>query len=96
MMSRSGVLMLSVLPEAHTHLLEALRQRAIPVEFARSGAHALRKLRQRYRTEDVARLYQIEIIKLRVQIQEMSRIDHAVLSAGTAEQESSDTMTPHA
>jgi hypothetical protein len=38
---------------------------------------ALRKRQQRDRTEDVARLYQLEIIKLRMQIQEMSRIDHA-------------------
>ncbi|HTM57858.1 MAG TPA: hypothetical protein VL123_05525 [Candidatus Udaeobacter sp.] len=43
--SRAGVLLLSVLPEGHTPLLEALRQRAIPVEVARSGRHAVRKLR---------------------------------------------------
>jgi len=34
----------------------------------------------------VARLYQIEIIKLRMQIQEMTRIDHDVANAA------SDTM----
>ena len=42
---RSGVLLVSVLPEGHERLLEALRQHAIPVEVARSGRHALRKLR---------------------------------------------------
>jgi hypothetical protein len=39
---------------------------------------ALRKRQQRRRAEEVARLYQLEIIKLRMQIQEMARIDHAV------------------
>ena len=60
------------------------------LRFARSGwadaaAHrefvrianrlALRKRQQRARTEDMARLYQLEIIKLRMQLQEMTRID---------------------
>ena len=39
---------------------------------------ALRKRRQRFRPDEVARLYQLEIIKLRMQIQEMSRIDRAM------------------
>ena len=39
---------------------------------------ALRKRRQRFRPDDVARLYQLEIMKLRMQIQEMSRIDRAM------------------
>jgi hypothetical protein len=36
---------------------------------------ALRKRQQRTRAEDVARLYQLEVIKLRMQMQEMSAID---------------------
>ena len=50
----------------------------------------------RSRTDEMARLYQVEIIKLRMQIQEMSRIDHAIdhARAGHAaeEQVPSDTM----
>ena len=45
MANQTGVLLLSVLPEGHTSLLEALRQRGIPSEIARSGRHAVRKLR---------------------------------------------------
>jgi len=45
-------------------------------EFVRlANEIALRKRRQRFRSDDVARLYQLEIMKLRMQIQEMSRID---------------------
>jgi hypothetical protein len=48
-------------------------------EFVRlANEIALRKRRQRFRPDDVARLYQLEIIKLRMQIQEMGRIDRAV------------------
>jgi len=66
-------------------------------EFVRlANRIALRKRQQRNRTDEEARIYQLEIIKLRMQIQEMGRIDHAVLSAGAAEEGSSDTMTPHA
>lgn len=66
-------------------------------EFVRlANRIALRKRQQRNRTNEEARIYQLEIIKLRMQIQEMGRIDHAVLSAGAAEEGSSDTMTPHA
>ncbi len=36
---------------------------------------ALRKRQQRTRTEEIARLYQLEVIKLRMQMQEMSAID---------------------
>ncbi len=36
---------------------------------------ALRKRQQRTRTEEIARLYQLEVIKLRMQMQEMSGID---------------------
>jgi hypothetical protein len=55
---------------------------------------ALRKRQQRNRTEDVARLYQLEIIKLRMQIQEMSHIDRAVAAAphSAGEEGASDTM----
>src|ERR671938_191992 len=46
-------------------------------EFVRlANRIALRKRQQRDRTDEMARLYQLEIIKLRMQIQEMSRIDH--------------------
>lgn len=63
-------------------------------EFVRlANRIALCKRQQRNRTDDEARLYQIEIIKLRMQIQEMSHIDRAVLSAGAKDQLSSDTMT---
>jgi hypothetical protein len=52
-------------------------------EFVRlANEIALRKRRQRFRPDDVARLYQLEIIKLRMQIQEMSRIDHAMRECG--------------
>jgi len=36
---------------------------------------ALRKRQQRTRPEEIARLYQLEVIKLRMQMQEMSGID---------------------
>lgn len=45
-------------------------------EFVRiANTIALRKRQQRHRSEDVARLYQLEVIKLRMQMQEMSAID---------------------
>ena len=53
---------------------------------------ALRKRQQRGRSDEMARLYQLEIIKLRMRIQEMSRIDHAVLTARRDEHMRSDTM----
>ena len=37
---------------------------------------ALRKRQQRNRPEEMARLYQLEIIKLRMELREMSRLDH--------------------
>jgi hypothetical protein len=52
---------------------------------------ALRKRQQRRRTEEAARLYQLEIIKLRMQIQEMAQIDHAMGNSA----EASDTMASH-
>jgi hypothetical protein len=58
-------------------------------EFVRlANQIALRKRRQRDRPDDVARLYQIDIIKLRMQIQEMSRIDLAM----RGDEVPSDTM----
>lgn len=58
-------------------------------EFVRlANKIALRKRQQRGRPDDIARLYQVEIIKLRMQIMEMSRIDRDVVSAS----EPSDTM----
>ena len=40
---------------------------------------ALRKRQQRNRPDDMARLYQLEIIKLRMEMREMSRVDHETL-----------------
>ncbi|HYM62329.1 MAG TPA: hypothetical protein VEZ11_15710 [Thermoanaerobaculia bacterium] len=45
------------------------------VRLATSIAH--RKRQQRHRSEEIARLYQIEIIKLRMQIQQMVAVDRA-------------------
>jgi hypothetical protein len=45
---------------------------------------ALRKRQQRNRPDDVARLYQLEVIKLRMQMQEMSSIDRRMRVAGHA------------
>lgn len=57
-------------------------------EFVRiANRIALRKRQQRGRAEDVARLYQLEVIKLRMQLQDMTRIDRAMRAqAGTAVQ----------
>jgi hypothetical protein len=47
-------------------------------EFVRiANRLALRKRQQRNRSEETARLYQLEILKLRMQLQEMTRIDQA-------------------
>jgi hypothetical protein len=62
-------------------------------EFVRlANRIALRKRQQRHRTEDEARIYQLEIIKLRMQIQQMGSIDRAVRNASAGEEGSSDTM----
>ena len=51
-------------------------------EFVRiANKIALRKRQQRSRPDDVARLYQLEVIKLRMELQEMSRIDRAMRGA---------------
>ncbi|HJW93848.1 MAG TPA: hypothetical protein VJ901_09535 [Thermoanaerobaculia bacterium] len=48
-------------------------------EFVRiANMIALRKRQQRNRPEEEVRLYQVEIIKLRMQLQEMTRIDQEV------------------
>lgn len=48
-------------------------------EFVRlANRIALRKRQQRSRPEDVARLYQLEVIKLRMELQEMTTIDRAM------------------
>lgn len=54
-------------------------------EFVRlANRIALRKRQQRSRPEDVARLYQLEVIKLRMELQEMTRIDRAMRNAAGA------------
>lgn len=51
-------------------------------EFVRIATQiALRKLQQRRRPEAIARLYQLEVIKLRMQLQEMAGVDRAMRSA---------------
>lgn len=58
-------------------------------EFVRlANKIALRKRQQRNRPDDIARLYQLEIIKLRMQIEAMSRINRDAAAAELA----SDTM----
>ena len=50
-------------------------------EFVRlAGKVALRKRQQRGRPDEIARLYQVEIIKLRMRLQEMSRIEHDTMA----------------
>lgn len=62
-------------------------------EFVRlANRIALRKRQQRSRPDEIARLYQVEIIKLRMQLQEMSKIDRAVVSAARGDELPSDTM----
>jgi hypothetical protein len=62
-------------------------------EFVRlANKLALRKRQQRNRPDEIARLYQLEIIKIRMQIQEMSRIDRAVLAASNEREMPSDTI----
>lgn len=62
-------------------------------EFVRlANKIALRKRQQRSRPDEIARLYQVEIIKLRMQIQKMSKIDRDVVSAAQLTEIPSDTM----
>ncbi len=52
-------------------------------EFVRiANKIALRKRQQRGRSADVARLYQLEVIKLRMELQAMTRIDRAMRADG--------------
>src|SRR6185369_7903541 len=54
-------------------------------EFVRiANMIALRKRQQRNRPEEEVRLYQVEIIKLRMQLQEMTRIDQDVRNGLTS------------
>ena len=51
-------------------------------EFVRlANRIALRKRQQRNRPDEIARLYQLEIIKLRMQLQEMAKIDRTSVEA---------------
>jgi len=55
-------------------------------EFVRlANKIALRKRKQRNRPDETARLYQLEIIKLRMQLQEMSRINRDTRRGGAPE-----------
>lgn len=45
-----------------------------------AGKIALRKRQQRGRPDEIARLYQVEIIKLRMQMQEMTRIEQDTMA----------------
>jgi hypothetical protein len=55
-------------------------------EFVRIATRmALRKRQQRGRPDDTARLYQLEVIKLRMQMQEMSAIDRRMRAATVRE-----------
>jgi hypothetical protein len=57
-------------------------------EFVRiANKIALRKRQQRSRPEEIARLYQLEVIKLRMELQEMTRIDRAMRVHAEQEQQ---------
>ncbi|HEX6179016.1 MAG TPA: hypothetical protein VF057_11700 [Thermoanaerobaculia bacterium] len=70
--------------------------------WADAGAHrqfvrianriALRKRQQRYRSDDMARLYQLEVMKLRMALQDMTRIEHAAARQRRSGEVASDTM----
>lgn len=56
-------------------------------EFVRmANKIALRKLQQRTRPDEIARLYQLEVIKLRMQMQEMTSIDRRMRAGTTGSQ----------
>ncbi|MGZ8867904.1 MAG: hypothetical protein ACXW2P_06135, partial [Thermoanaerobaculia bacterium] len=49
-------------------------------EFVRiANRIALRKRQQRHRSDDMARLYQLEVMKLRMQLQDMTRLERAAV-----------------
>jgi hypothetical protein len=55
-------------------------------EFVRIATRmALRKRQQRSRADDTVRLYQLEVIKLRMQMQEMGAIDRRMRAAATGQ-----------
>jgi hypothetical protein len=55
-------------------------------EFVRTATKiALRKRQQRRRPDEIARLYQLEVIKLRMQAQDMLRVDRAMRAAAAAQ-----------
>jgi hypothetical protein len=57
-------------------------------EFVRiANKIALRKRQQRGRAEQLARVYQVEVIKLRMELQETMRIDRAMRAAAAQKQE---------
>lgn len=61
-------------------------------EFVRiANAIALRKRQQRSRSEEIARLYQLEVIKLRMQMQEMSAIDRRMRAASRSSAAAGDS-----
>lgn len=62
-------------------------------EFVRvANLIALRKRQQRHRPDDTARLYQLEVMKLRMQLQDMVRIERAALRRSQDDELPSDTM----
>jgi hypothetical protein len=62
-------------------------------QFVRIASRiALRKRQQRSRSDEMARLYQLEVMKLRMALQEMTRIEHAASRAGSGGELPSDTM----
>ena len=66
-------------------------------EFVRVATElALRKRQQRGRPDDTARIYQLEIIKLRMQIQHMTRIDNDARALARAAERRLPSDTMHA
>lgn len=70
--------------------------------WADAGAHrqfvrianriALRKRQQRDRSDEMARLYQLEVMKLRMALQDMTRIERAAVRQANSGELPSDTM----
>lgn len=85
-----------VRPTAHPFLRlgrAGWADRAAHRQFVRiANRIALRKRQQRGRPDDIARLYQVEIIKLRMQLQDMARIDRATRAQQREAEVPSDTM----
>ena len=69
------------------------RDRGARREFVRiANLIALRKRQQRYRPDETARLYQLEVMKLRMQLQDMVRIERAAVRRSHEDELPSDTM----